>query len=51
MDEQHDRYIIKNDNGVRDVVGITYRGSRNDMKILVKEINKSYNGNIELGGY
>lgn len=48
---RHGRYIIKNDNGVKDVVGIAYRGSRNDMKTLAKEINKSYNVNIEPGGY
>jgi len=48
---RHGRYIIKNDNGVKDVVGIAYRGSRNDMKTLAKEMNKSYNVNIESGGY
>ena len=48
---RHGRYIIKNDNGVNDVVGIAYRGSRNDMKTLAKEMNKSYNVNIEPGGY
>jgi hypothetical protein len=40
---RHGRYLVKNDNGVKDVVGIAYRGSRNDMKTLAKEINKSYN--------
>ena len=48
---RHGRYIIKNDNGVKDVVGIAYRGSRNDMKTLAKEMNESYNVNIEPGGY
>ena len=48
---RHGRYIIKNDNGVKDVVGIAYRGSRNDMKTLAKEMNKLYNVNIEPGGY
>jgi len=48
---RHGRYIIKNDNGVKDIVGIAYRGSRNDMKTLAKEMNKSYNVNIEPGGY
>ena len=48
---RHGRYIIKNNNGVRDVVGIAYRGSRNDMKTLAKEMNKLYNVNIEPGGY
>jgi hypothetical protein len=48
---QHGRYIVKNDNGVKDVVGIAYRGSRNDMKTLAKEMNKLYNVNIEPGGY
>ena len=48
---QNGRYIIKNDNGVKDVVGIAYRGSRNDMKTLAKEMNESYNVNIEPGGY
>ena len=33
----HGRYIVKNDNGVKDIVGIAYRGSRNDMKTLAKE--------------
>ncbi len=48
---RHGRYIIKNDNGLKDVVGIAYRGSRNDMKTLAKEMNKLYNVNIEPGGY
>ena len=48
---RHGRYIIKDDNGVKDVVGIAYRGSRNDMRTLAKEMNKSYNVNIEPGGY
>ena len=48
---RHGRYIVKNDNGVKDVVGIAYRGSRNDMKTLAKEMNKLYNVNIEPGGY
>ena len=48
---RHGNYIIKNENGIKDVAGITYRRSRNDMKTLAKEINKSYNVNIEPGGY
>jgi len=48
---RHGRYLVKNDNGVKDVVGIAYRGSRNDMKTLAKEMNKSYNVTIEPGGY
>ena len=48
---RHGRYIIKNNNGVRDVVGIAYQGSKNDMKTLAKEMNKLYNVNIESGGY
>lgn len=48
---RHARYIIKNDNGVKDVVGIAYRGSRNDMKTLAKEVNKLYDVNIKPGGY
>jgi len=48
---RHGRYIVKNDNGIMDIVGIAYRGSKNDMKILAKEMNKSYNANIEPGGY
>lgn len=48
---RHGHYIIKNDNGVKDIVGITYRGSRNDMKTLAKEMNKLYNVNIEPGDY
>lgn len=48
---RHGRYIIKDDNGIKDVVGIAYRGSRNDMKTLAKEMNKLYNVNIEPGGY
>lgn len=48
---RHGRYVVKNDNGRKDVVGIAYRGSRNDMKTLAKEMTKSYNINIESGGY
>ncbi len=48
---RHGHYIIKNDNGLKDVVGIAYRGSRNDMKTLAKEMNNLYNVNIEPGGY
>lgn len=48
---RHGRYIVKNDNGVKDIVGIAYRGARNDMKTLAKEMNKLYNVNIEPGGY
>jgi hypothetical protein len=48
---RHGRYTIKTNNGVKDVVGIAYRGSRNDMKTLAKEMKKSYNVNIKPGGY
>jgi len=48
---RHGRYIIKNNNGGKDVVGIAYRGSRKNMKTLAKVMNKSYNVNIEPGGY
>lgn len=48
---EHGRYIIKNDNGVKDVVGIAYRGSKKDMQTLAKETNKSYNVDIKSGGY
>ena len=41
----------KNDNGVKDFVGIAYRGSKNDMKTLAKEMNKLYNVNINPAGY
>ena len=33
---RHGRYLVKNDNGVKDVVGIAYRGSRKDMKTMAK---------------
>ena len=48
---QHGPYIIKNGNNVKDVVGIAYRGSINDMRTLAKEMNKLCNVNIEPGGY
>lgn len=35
---RHGRYIIKNHNGVKDVVGIAYRGARNDMKTRDEQI-------------
>jgi len=48
---RHGRSIVKDDNGVKDIVEIVYRGSKNDMKTRAKEMNKSYNVNIEPGGY
>ena len=38
---RHGGYLVKNDNGVKDVVGIAYRESRKGIKTIVKEINKS----------
>lgn len=51
MREWHGYYLVKNDDVVKDVVEIAYRGSKNDMKTLAKERNKSYNINIEPEGY
>lgn len=48
---RHGRYIIKDSNGVKDFVGIAYRGSKNDMRTLATAMNNIYNVNIEPGGY
>lgn len=36
---RHGRYVIKDDNGLKDVVGLGDRGRRADMKTLANEIN------------
>lgn len=48
---QHGRYVIKDNNGVKDFVGISYRGSKRDMQAFAKILNGMYDIKIEPGAY